>query len=205
MRQCPYSRVVIAKGNSIDEPLGFVHKKDLLDQLLEGKPFDIERALREPVFVPDTSSVLDVLELFREKRNHFAFVLDEFGTFEGVVTLTDVLEAITGDIPEEHDTDTRHIIARADGSSLVDGRTEISALESALDIDVPSDARFHTVAGLRLRYSGASRARATLRNSARGAWKSSTWMAGASISCCSRAARQARIKAHALGLAGAKL
>ncbi|MCA3594956.1 MAG: HlyC/CorC family transporter [Methylobacterium sp.] len=154
LRQCPYSRVVIAKGNSIDEPLGFVHKKDLLDQLLEGKPFDIEGALREPVFVPDTSSVLDVIELFREKRNHFAFVLDEFGTFEGVVTLTDVLEAITGDIPEEHEVETRHIIERADGSSLVDGRTEISALESELGIAVPSDARFHTVAGLALEIFG---------------------------------------------------
>ena len=124
LRQCPFSRVVVAKGGSIDEPLGFVHKKDLLDLLLEGKPLDIEKNVREPVFVPEVSSVLDVLELFREKRNHFAFVLDEFGTFEGVVTLTDVLESITGDIPEEHETQHRSILERQDGSYLVDGRTE---------------------------------------------------------------------------------
>lgn len=154
LRQCPYSRVVVAKGGSIDEPLGFVHKKDLLDILLEGKPLDIEKNVREPVFVPDASSVLDLLELFREKRNHFAFVLDEFGTFEGVVTLTDVLEAITGDIPEEHDVETRHVIARADGSYLVDGRTEIDELEKELGIEAPSDARFHTVAGLALEEFG---------------------------------------------------
>lgn len=154
LRQCPYSRVVVAKGGSIDEPLGFVHKKDLLDLVLEGRPLDIERNVREPLFVPDASSVLDVLSLFREKRNHFAFVLDEFGTFEGVVTLTDVLEAITGDIPEEHETETRHIIARADGSYLVDGRTEISDLEEELGIEAPSDARFHTVAGLALEEFG---------------------------------------------------
>ncbi|CAN1527401.1 TlyC Hemolysins and related proteins containing CBS domains [Rhabdaerophilaceae bacterium] len=154
LRQCPYSRVVVAKGGSIDEPLGFVHKKDLLDILLDGKPLDIEQNVREPLFVPEVSSVLDVLELFREKRNHFAFVLDELGTFEGVVTLTDVLEAITGDIPEEHEIQQRMIVAREDGTFLVDGRTEIDELESELGIAAPSDARFHTVAGLALEEFG---------------------------------------------------
>lgn len=154
LRQCPFSRVVVAKGGSIDEPLGFVHKKDLLDLLLEGKPLDIEKNTREPIFVPEVSSVLDVLELFREKRNHFAFVLDEFGTFEGVVTLTDVLEAITGDMPEEHEDESRSILERADGTFLVDGRTEIDDLEEKLGIEVPSDARFRTVAGLALEVFG---------------------------------------------------
>lgn len=154
LRQCPFSRVVVAKGGSIDEPLGFVHKKDLLDILLDGKPLDIEKNVREPLFVPEVSSVLDVLELFREKRNHFAFVLDELGTFEGVVTLTDVLEAITGDIPEEHEEQLSMIVAREDGSFLVDGRTDIDELESLLGISAPSDARFHTVAGLALEAFG---------------------------------------------------
>jgi putative hemolysin len=155
LRQCPYSRVVVAKGGSIDEPLGFVHKKDLLDLLLEGKPLDIEKNVREPIFVPEVSSVLDVLELFREKRNHFAFVLDEFGTFEGVVTLTDVLEAITGDIPEEHDEQaTSTVIERADGSYLIDGRAEFDDLEKLLGVAAPADARFHTVAGLALELFG---------------------------------------------------
>lgn len=154
LRQCPFSRVVVAKGGSIDEPLGFVHKKDLLDLMLEGKPLDIEKNVREPIFVPEVSSVLDVLELFREKRNHFAFVLDEFGTFEGVVTLTDVLEAITGDIPEEHEAESRTIIGRADGTFLVDGRTEIDELEEKLGIEAPSDARFRTVAGFALEIFG---------------------------------------------------
>jgi len=154
LRQCPFSRVVVAKGGSIDEPLGFVHKKDLLDLLLEGKPLDIEKNVREPIFVPEVSSVLDVLELFREKRNHFAFVLDEFGTFEGVLTLTDVLEAITGDIPEEHEPENRAIFQRADGTYLVDGRTEIDDLEEELGIEVPTDARFRTVAGFALEAFG---------------------------------------------------
>jgi putative hemolysin len=155
LRQCPFSRVVVAKGGSIDEPLGYVHKKDLLDLLLDAQPLDIEANVREPLFVPEVSSVLDVLELFREKRNHFAFVLDEFGTFEGVLTLTDMLEAITGDIPEEHETvESRSIIERADGTFLVDGRTDIDELEEKLGLDIASDARFRTVAGLALEVFG---------------------------------------------------
>jgi putative hemolysin len=155
LRQCPFSRVVIAKGGTIDEPMGFVHKKDLLDMVLEGKPLDIEKAVREPLFVPETSSVLDVLELFREKRNHFAFVLDEFGTFEGVVTLTDVLESITGDLPEAHEAvENRSIIQRGDGTWLVDGRASIDELEERIGIDIPEDARFRTVAGLALEAFG---------------------------------------------------
>lgn len=154
LRQCPFSRVVVAKGGSIDEPLGYVHKKDLLDQLLEGKPLDVEKSVREPLFVPESASVLDMLELFRSRRNHFAFVIDEFGAFEGVITLTDVLEAITGDIPEEHEVTSQPIIARADGTWLVDGKAEISDLEETVGVAVPEDARFHTVAGLALEVFG---------------------------------------------------
>lgn len=154
LRQCPFSRVVVAKGGSIDEPLGYVHKKDLLDLLLEGKALDVEKNVREPLFVPEAASVLDMLEQFRSKRNHFAFVIDEFGAFEGVVTLTDVLEAITGDIPEEHEITRQAIVARAAGSWLVDGRAEISDLEETVGVAVPEDARFHTVAGLALEVFG---------------------------------------------------
>jgi putative hemolysin len=154
LRQCPFSRVVVAKGGSIDEPLGFVHKKDLFDLVLEGKPLDIEANVREPLFMPEATSVLDALELFREKRNHFAFVIDEFGTFEGVLTLTDMLQAITGDLPEEHEAQSRTIIERHDGTFLVDGRTEIEEIEKHFSIEVPDDARFRTVAGFALEAFG---------------------------------------------------
>ncbi len=154
LRQCPFSRVVVAKDGSIDMPLGFVHKKDLLDLLLEGKPLDIEKNVREPLYVPESASVLDLVEQFREKRNHFAFIIDEFGAFEGVASLTDVLEAITGDIPEEHEITRQAVTTRADGSFLVDGRAELGELEDATGIDVPDDARFHTVAGLALEVFG---------------------------------------------------
>ena len=154
LRQCPFSRVVVAKGGSIDEPLGFVHKKDLFDLMLEGKPLEVEKNVRQPLFVPEATSVLDALELFREKRNHFGFVIDEFGTFEGVLTLTDMLQAITGDLPEEHEAQSRTIIERHDGSFLVEGRTEIDEMEKHFGITVPDDARFRTVAGFALEAFG---------------------------------------------------
>lgn len=154
LRQCPFSRVVVAKGGSIDEPLGYIHKKDLLDSVLDGKPLDIEKNVREPLYVPESASVLDLVEQFRTKRIHFAFVIDEFGAFEGVITLTDLLEAITGDMPEEHEVTRQPIVARADGSYLVDGLAEISELEDTLGVNIPDDARYHTAAGLALEVFG---------------------------------------------------
>lgn len=154
IRQCPFSRIVVAKGGSIDEPIGYVAKKDLLDRMLDGKPLDVLQNVREPLFVPEAASVLNVLEMFRHKRIHFAFVIDEFGAFEGVLTLTDVLETITGDIPEEHEITNEAIIARADGTYLVDGLASLAELEETLHVEAPEGARFHTVAGLALEVFG---------------------------------------------------
>ena len=145
---------MVARGGSIDEPVGFVTKKDLLDQKLDGKQLDVLASVREPLFVPEAASVLNVLEMFRQKRIHFAFVIDEFGVFEGVLTLTDVLEAITGDIPEEHEVTNEAIVARADGSYLVDGLASLADLEETLHVEAPEGARFHTVAGLALEVFG---------------------------------------------------
>ena len=154
IRQCPFSRIVVAKGGSIDEPIGYVAKKDLLDRMLDGKALDILQNVREPLFVPEAASVLNVLEMFRQRRIHFAFVIDEFGAFEGVLTLTDVLETITGDIPEEHEITNESIVARADGTYLVDGLASLSELEEELHVSAPDGARFHTVAGLALEVFG---------------------------------------------------
>lgn len=154
IRQCPFSRIVVAKGGSIDEPIGYLAKKDLLDRMLDGKSLDVLQNVREPLFVPEAASVLNVLEMFRQRRIHFAFVIDEFGAFEGVLTLTDVLETITGDIPEEHEVTNEAIVARADGTYLVDGLAPLSELEEELHVSAPEGARFHTVAGLALEVFG---------------------------------------------------
>lgn len=146
---CPYSRIVVARGGDIGKPIGIVQKKDLLTDLLAGKPLRIEENLIQPLFVPETLPVLRLLEMFRNANVHIALVVDEYGDFTGVATLHDVLEGIAGDIDKEHEGEAKEIIKRADGSWLVDGRASIDELKEELGIEeTPED--YHTAAGLAL-------------------------------------------------------
>lgn len=146
---CPFSRLVVVRGGDLGHPLGIIQKKDLVDDLLAGRGLELERALREPIYVPENAQVLRMLEMFREVALHVAFVVDEYGDFLGLVTLTDVLEAIAGEIPEEHAPKSEEIVRRADGSWLVDGRVSIDELVDRLGLE-KVDGDFHTAAGLAL-------------------------------------------------------
>jgi putative hemolysin len=146
---CPYSRIVVARGGDIGRPIGIVQKKDLLTDLIAGKPLRIEENLIQPLFVPETLPVLRLLEMFRNANVHIALVVDEYGDFVGVATLHDVLEGIAGDIDKEHEGEAKEIVKRADGSWLVDGRASIEELKEELGIEeTPDD--YHTAAGLAL-------------------------------------------------------
>jgi putative hemolysin len=147
--ECPFSRLVVARGGDLGRPLGVIQKKDLVADLLSGAPLDLERHVREPIYIPETAQVLRMLEMFRAVSLHVAFVVDEYGDFLGLVTLTDVLEAIAGEIPEEHAPQSEDIVRRADGSWLVDGRAPIDALKDKLGINQAAG-DFHTAAGLAL-------------------------------------------------------
>jgi putative hemolysin len=144
----PASRLVVGSGGSIDEPLGVVQKKDLLDQLLAGGEIDIRALVRQPVYVPDGVSVLRLLEVLKRTPLQLAFVVDEFGSFEGIVTATDVLEAIAGALPEEHAPLDTSIMLRDDGSYLVDGRASVDELADAIPIGERPEGDYHTAAGL---------------------------------------------------------
>lgn len=146
---CPYSRIVVARGGDIGRPIGIVQKKDLLTDLLQGKPVRVEENLIQPLFVPETLPVLRLLEMFRNANVHIALVVDEYGDFVGVATLHDVLEGIAGDIAQEHEGEAREILKRADGSWLVDGRASIDELKDELGIEETPEG-YHTAAGLAL-------------------------------------------------------
>jgi putative hemolysin len=148
---CPYSRVVVARGGDLGHALGVVQKKDLLGSLIAGNHLQIEKHLLEPLYVPEGVSVLQTLEIFRRTPVHVAFVLDEYGDLLGLATLTDVMEAIAGQLPEEHETPSEAIVQRPDGSWLVDGRVAINELVARLGMAEPGGA-FHTVAGLALHH-----------------------------------------------------
>jgi len=155
IRACPYSRIVVADGMDIDEPAGIVHKKAVLDRVLDAGPLDLASLVVTPLYIPETTTVLKALELFKQTPHHMALVVNEFGALEGVVTAIDILEMIAGDFPESHDEDApQSIIEREDGSWLVDGRADLDDLNKVLGLNIDDDGGFHTAAGLVLQRLG---------------------------------------------------
>jgi len=140
---------VVARGGDLGHPLGIIQKKDLVGDLIAGRGLQLEKELREPVYIPENAKILRMLEMFRAVPLHVAFVVDEYGDFLGLVTLTDVLEAIAGELPEEHDPRSEDMVRRADGSWLVDGRVSIEQLIEKFGLE-DADGDFHTAAGLAL-------------------------------------------------------
>lgn len=149
LRKSPYSRLVVMESGK-SEPIGIIQKKDLLNMLLEGNEFSPLSVIQQPLAVPENKPVLSMLEEFRRNTGQVAFVVDEFGSFEGLVTLTDVLEAIAGDMREEHEMqDMPYIQPLGENAYLIDGRTDIEDLRQSIPIPLP-EGDFHTVAGLAL-------------------------------------------------------
>jgi Mg2+/Co2+ transporter CorB len=131
--------------------IGVLHAKDLLQAIAsaDGKieTVDVESIVREPWFIPETTSLKDQLGAFLKRRNHFALVVDEYGALQGLVTLEDILEEIVGEIEDEHDVVVSGVRPAGDGSVLVDGSVTIRDLNRAMNWDLPDDEAV-TVAGL---------------------------------------------------------
>jgi putative hemolysin len=124
----------VAEGQ-VDRIIGLVNSKDLLSQNLNCRPIDLRSVLRPALFIPESMSVFDVLERLKQKRTHVAFVIDEHGGFQGLVTTSDILEAIVGDIPMPDGTGEAEIIQREDGSWLVDGKVLADELKELLQVN----------------------------------------------------------------------
>lgn len=154
LQTTPYSRLLVVGKAGVDEPLGYVNKKDLLAQLLGGSELNIQAALKQPLILPETATALDAIELFRQHRADYALVVDEFGAVLGMVTMKDFMEAIAGEFPEafEHgqsEDAAPQAAAGDDESLLVDGVLEYVELAPQLGLPAQEeDADFHTVAGL---------------------------------------------------------
>ncbi len=150
--ESPFTRIPLWRDEP-DNIIGVLHGKDLLRAIqsywsdIEG--LDIEQVLTPPWFVPETTALREQLNAFRERRAHFALVVDEYGSVMGLVTLEDILEEIVGDIVDEHDIALRRTVARADGSVLVAGDTTIRDLNRHFEWDLP-DEEAATIAGLAL-------------------------------------------------------
>jgi putative hemolysin len=133
---------------SIDHPVGFVNMKDLARTVLEGTPVSLEALMQAPLVVLEGTPVLRVLESFRREGVHMAIVVDEYGSTLGVVTPGDILEAVAGDLPELGEAAERSIVARDDGTWLVDGSLAIDEFEDRVGVGGLSGSRsYETVAG----------------------------------------------------------
>ncbi|TDH64086.1 HlyC/CorC family transporter [Dankookia rubra] len=151
LRAHTVTRFVVA-DRRIDNVVGVVATKDLLDQMLEGAPLSIPNAQRQPLVLPDSLPAIDALERMRHDPVGIAVVLDEYGSFEGVVTTSDLLEAIVGELgPADAPEQPGETIQRADGSLLLDGMMPSDELRAQLDLpQLPYQGSYHTVAGLML-------------------------------------------------------
>lgn len=151
LRAHSVTRFVVA-DRRIDNVVGVVATKDLLDQMLEGAPLSVPNAQRQPLVLPDNLPAIDALERMRHDPVGIAVVLDEYGSFEGVVTTSDLLEAIIGELgPPDLPEKPGEAIQRADGSLLLDGMMPSDELRAQLDLPaLPYQGSYHTVAGLML-------------------------------------------------------
>jgi Mg2+/Co2+ transporter CorB len=145
-----YTRIPVYKGE-VENIVGVVHAKALLRAMKEnggdaGK-IKLAEIAAEPWFVPETTSLLDQLEAFQNRNEHFSIVVDEYGTIQGIVTLEDILEEIVGEIADEHDTLVEGVVLESDGSVIADGIVTIRDINRQFDWELP-DEDAATIAGL---------------------------------------------------------
>jgi putative hemolysin len=131
----PHTRFPVGKG-SLDQCLGVVSVRDLLAARLTGQPLDLGELARPPLYVAESTRALAVLEQFKGTGIHIALVTDEFGGVEGLVTLTNLMEGIVGDLPSVEERQSPAITLREDGSWLVDGGLDLDAFCELIGHDI---------------------------------------------------------------------
>ncbi|MGG6297350.1 hemolysin family protein [Leptolyngbya sp. AN02str] len=144
-----HTRFPVCQG-SLDTVLGIVHITDLISLTLTNQPINFVDCLRQPLYIPESTPALKILELFKQSGTHMAIAVDEYGVIQGVVTLNDVMEIIMGDLPFIDHNFESPMIQRDDGSWLLDGMLPIDRLKDLLDLEtLPGEDRgtFQTLGG----------------------------------------------------------
>jgi len=146
----PHSRLPVAEG-SVDRLIGVVQARDIVAAFIEGRPLDLRALTRTAPVVPDQMDAMDTLNVLREAEVPMAFVHDEYGHFEGVVTPSDLLIALAGEFASDQDFDTDPpLVERDDGSWWVSGSVSADVLSDRLCIKLPDERDYATVAGFAL-------------------------------------------------------
>ena len=133
--ESPYTRVIVFR-DGLDNIVGILRTADILKDALAGKPLEVEKSLRPPLYVPEGVTTTHLLENFRKTRQQCALIVDEYGELQGMVTLTDVMIAIVGELPTSDVTAEQDIVVRRDHTWLIDGSVTIERLKPVLKIDI---------------------------------------------------------------------
>jgi len=152
VQNAPFSRLPVC-DKSIEEVKGIIAVKDILASFINSGTIDFPAIIHEPVFIPEQLPAIKVLELFRETRNHFGIVVNEYGSMEGIITLHDVAENIMGDLPAIEDNNESEVFRRDDGSFLIDGSMLLEDVEDLLELTSlyehsEEEANVNTIGGL---------------------------------------------------------
>jgi CBS domain containing-hemolysin-like protein len=145
VRNSAHRQFLVSRG-SVDDVVGIARKEDILALCLDDKEFDLIRAAQEPRAMHGGASILDTLDMFKRAPVDIALVVDEYGGLEGIVTQTDLLEAITGDLPDAEHPEPE-VKELEDGSFLVDGAISIYDAQQRFDLGKLPDGDFNTLAG----------------------------------------------------------
>jgi CBS domain containing-hemolysin-like protein len=131
---------------TIDNVVGVLYVKDVLKNLVRNDPFDLQKLLRKPFFVPESKHIDDLLRELRRRRVHIALVVDEYGGVSGIVCMEDILEEIIGDIQDEFDNEKEDVLKLGEGAWLCDARVNLEDLAETIGAALPVE-DFDTLGG----------------------------------------------------------
>lgn len=142
-----YSRLPLIRNGAVDEPLGFVHKKELLKEYLAGNEPNLEHLARRAINLLDSFSILNALEQMRQESTHIAFVINEFGDFMGVLSMTDILESIAGELPDASEVEGPDIVEEQ-GGYRANGALNLNLIRQRTGFKAVATEDYQTLAGL---------------------------------------------------------
>lgn len=146
LAETPHSRLPVAEG-SVEEIVGVVQTRDMLDALLHGRPLDLRALARKAPVIPDVMDAMDALNVLRSAEVPLALVHDEYGHLDGIVTPGSILAALAGTFASDAEDEDPPLIEREDGSWLISGAGTADLLEDRLGLRMPGERDYSTVAG----------------------------------------------------------
>ena len=142
-----HSKIIVSEG-SLENVKGYIRVKDFLEKYNQ-PTFSIDDILEEPLFIAQNTPSLKIINSFRQTKQHFGFVIDEYGGLLGIITLHDLIEGIVGDLPDEEDDENEKITKREDGTYLIDGRTPLYEFNKYFNKEIIefNHSQYTTIAG----------------------------------------------------------